>query len=132
MARCAGLIAAVGTDICEVPRMALALERTGRRFVERVFTEREREAARAADEPARHFARAFAVKEATFKALGRGWPHAIGWTEVELAPASTGPRIVLLSDRAAAWAERAGYARLLGAVTDDGTMAIAIVVAESA
>lgn len=124
------MILGIGTDLCDVSRMASAIERTGERFLARVFTPAERMAAEAAPRPACEFARFFAVKEATFKVLGRGWPDEIGFDEIELDPRASAPKRVLLHGRAARWAAQARIGALHAATSGDEAVALAVVVAE--
>jgi holo-[acyl-carrier protein] synthase len=79
------MILSVGIDIIEVYRIRETIERTPR-FVERVFTERERaycEAKGAA--AAQSYAARFAAKEACLKALKTGWRGRITWHDIEVA-----------------------------------------------
>ncbi len=126
-----GMIVGIGTDLCEVDRVAGALERSRERFLARVFTAREQAAAEGSAHPARAFASFFAIKESAFKTLRRGWPHGVGYLEIELErpEAMTGP--LVLSGRAAALATEIGAGRLHAAATCDDEIAAAIVVAES-
>ena len=73
------MIVGTGVDLCEVDRIEKAIQRHGRRFVERVYTEREiAYAERKANKFERYAAR-FAAKEAGMKALGTGWRGGLGW-----------------------------------------------------
>jgi holo-[acyl-carrier protein] synthase len=78
------VIVSIGIDIVEVYRIRQTIERTPR-FVERVFTEREREyceSKRAAK--AQSYAARFAAKEAALKALKTGWRGSIAWHDIEI------------------------------------------------
>ena len=78
------MIVGSGIDIEEVSRIRGAIERHGRRFVERIFTPREvAYAEQAANRYERYTAR-FAAKEAAMKALGTGWDHGVRWVDVEV------------------------------------------------
>ena len=59
----------LGVDIVEVRRVARLVK--NRRFVERVFSDREVTYCREKKNAAQHFAVRFAAKEAVYKALGR-------------------------------------------------------------
>ena len=61
----------VGIDLIEIDRVARALVRHPR-FVERVFTQAERDYCLSRANPPQHFAARFAGKEAVGKALGFG------------------------------------------------------------
>lgn len=78
------MIVSIGIDIIEVYRISETLARTPR-FVERVFTEKERvycESKGAAS--AQSFAARFAAKEAFLKALKTGWRGKITWQDMEI------------------------------------------------
>lgn len=75
----------LGIDLVELERVERALNRWGRRIVERLMSPPE--ALRLPTEPAprtRAFATAIAVKEAASKALGTGWTRGVSWRDVEL------------------------------------------------
>ena len=74
------MILRTGVDLVEIRRIAEAVERHGRRFLNRVFTQYEQAecSGRAASLAAR-----FAAKEAVAKALGCGIGR-VGWTEIEV------------------------------------------------
>lgn len=84
------MIVSIGIDIIEVYRISETLTRTPR-FVERVFTEKERaycESKGAAS--AQSFAARFAAKEAFLKALKTGWRGRITWQDMEILNDSQG------------------------------------------
>ncbi len=74
-----------GVDLVEVERFARAVRRRPR-LLERVFTDEERAACAGEDE---RLAARFAAKEATFKALGDGWP-VIRYRDVEVVSSRSG------------------------------------------
>ena len=82
----------VGLDLLDVERLERALRRRPR-LAERLFTDAEREYARARGRPGQHLAARFCAKEAVAKALGLG-----GWSfrDVEVV-ATGGPPEVRLS-----------------------------------
>lgn len=69
-----------GVDIVEIERVQDAIERHGRRFLDRIFTSYE--LAEAGKNPASLAAR-FAAKEAVSKALGCGI-GVVAWQEIEV------------------------------------------------
>ena len=78
------MIVSIGTDIVEVYRIRETIERTPR-FVERVFTEREREYCESKGAAAaQSYAGRFAAKEAFLKAIKTGWRGKITWHDVEV------------------------------------------------
>lgn len=64
------MVCGIGTDIVEVRRMREATEKWGRRFLKRVFSERELAYSLSKRDPYPHLAARFAAKEAMVKALG--------------------------------------------------------------
>jgi holo-[acyl-carrier protein] synthase len=93
----------VGIDLIEIARVARALERHPR-FVERVFTQVERDYCLSRANPAQHFAARFAGKEAVGKALGCGVDFS--WREIEIV--GRPKPSVKLSGRTLAFAEKRG------------------------
>ena len=78
------MIVSIGIDIIEVYRIRETISRTPR-FVERVFTAKEREYCEAKGaSAAQSFAARFAAKEAFLKALKTGWRGKITWHDIEV------------------------------------------------
>ncbi len=78
------MIVSIGIDIIEVYRIRETIERTPR-FVERVFTMRERNYCDAKGAAAaQSYAARFAAKEAFLKALKTGWRGKITWHDIEV------------------------------------------------
>ena len=120
-------IAGVGVDAVDVARFRAVLLRRPR-IGERLFTEAERRDGHG--DPQRLAAR-FAAKEATMKALGHGI-GAMGWHDVEVVREASGAPALRLRASAAALARRRGVARWHVSLTHTDTVAMAMVVAESA
>lgn len=115
---------AVGTDIIEIDRIRKALDRFGQRFLERVYTVREREwYGRRVNE----LAARFAAKEAVSKALGTGIVG-IRWREMEVLPNRRGKPILILHGRAAERARQLGLTAFDVSLTHSRTDAMAFVV----
>jgi holo-[acyl-carrier protein] synthase len=108
----------------DIHRLGAALERWPR-LAERLFTAEERRYAQSRPHPTESLAARFAAKEATFKALGSGWPK-LSWHEVEVVRGSGRPDVVL-TGRAA---ELAGDGRLAVSLAHDGGIAVAQVILE--
>jgi holo-[acyl-carrier protein] synthase len=86
------LTLATGVDLIEIKRLQNAIDRHGRRFLERVFTSQE--LSEAGDNTASLAAR-FAAKEAVAKALGTGI-GTVGWQEIEVVRGSARQPILCL------------------------------------
>jgi holo-[acyl-carrier protein] synthase len=84
------VIVSIGIDIIEVARIREVLLRTPR-FLERVYTERERAYCESRGVvAAQHYAVRFAAKEAALKALQTGWRGGISWQDVEISSRESG------------------------------------------
>lgn len=78
------MIVSIGIDIVEVYRIRETVERTPR-FVERVYTEKEREyCEKKGAAAAQSYAARFAAKEAFLKALKTGWRGKVTWQDMEI------------------------------------------------
>ncbi|NRA58539.1 MAG: holo-ACP synthase [Phycisphaerales bacterium] len=119
-----------GVDLVEVGRVARSIDRHGDRFLERVFTEAEREYAGDGRRRDEHLAARFAAKEAVFKALGTGWAQGAGWTDIEVVRNASGRPSVVLHDRASELAARMGVKWWHLSLTHTGELAMASVIAE--
>ena len=126
------MIVGIGVDLAEVDRIRDALERsdTGARFRDRVFTSGEQAYCERRRRKYESYAARFAAKEATMKALGRGWGGEIGWTEIEVVRRPGGRPEIRLHGKTAAYASRLGVRRISLALTHTAQTAMAQVVAE--
>jgi holo-[acyl-carrier protein] synthase len=116
---------AVGTDIIEIARIERALADFGERFLNRVYTERERDRYR---HRISELAARFAAKEATSKALGTGI-RGIRWREMEILPNRRGKPVLVLHGRAEERARLLGLTDFSVSMTHSRTDAMAFVVA---
>jgi holo-[acyl-carrier protein] synthase len=124
----------IGTDLCDIRRVQLALDRRGERFARKVLGAGEWRIyeARSQRVPARglkFLATRFAAKEAFAKAIGLGIRHPMRWRDCEVLKAPSGQPIIVLNGDLAAWfAERRLVAHVT--LTDEGDYAAAFVVVE--
>ena len=80
------MICRVGTDIVYIPRIAVALNRFGDRFLQRIYTPLEQQDCGYGDAPSykiEKLAGRWAAKEAVVKALGTGFAG-IRYTDIEI------------------------------------------------
>ena len=89
-------IIAHGIDLVDFPRIEAMLDRHGERFLDRVFTERERSDADSTKNRIEKLAGRFAAKEAILKLLGTGWRGKIAWTDIEITNNTKGQPVVEL------------------------------------
>ncbi|HRE29908.1 MAG TPA: holo-ACP synthase [Anaerolineales bacterium] len=113
-----------GIDLIEVSRIEAAIARHGERFLGRIFTPTEREAAgaRSASLAAR-----FAAKEAAAKALGTGLGE-IAWREIEVVNDANRAPSLVLRGAAAERFEALGGAEIAVSLSHSQGFAVAVVV----
>ena len=121
------MIAGIGTDLCSVPRMRRAV--ANGRFVEKVFRDEEIRYAMSRGDPARHFASAFAAKEALAKASGLGM-FGLGFTGAWVRRTDGGPVIEMDSETAARISKGNGPVKCWLSLSHDGDYALAFVALE--
>ena len=115
---------AVGIDTIEIARIRRTLADFGDRFLQRVYTERERERYRSR---VSELAARFAAKEATSKALGTGI-RGIRWREMEILANRRGKPVLILHGSAAERAALLGLVDFDVSLTHSRTDAMAFVV----
>jgi holo-[acyl-carrier protein] synthase len=127
------MIIGTGVDLAEVDRIQQALEdpRIGRRFRQRVFTEKEiaycENRRRGKYES---YAGRFAAKEAVMKALGRGWGSKVCWLDIEVVRARSGKPEIALHDKTAELADQLGIRRWALSITHTKQHGLAYVIAQ--
>ncbi len=97
------MIVGLGSDLCNIDRIAASLARFGARFETRVFTAAER--ARADRRPftkAGTLAKRFAAKEAFAKAVGTGFRRGVFMRDIGVVNAPSGAPTLALTGGAAA------------------------------
>ena len=110
------MILAIGSDLCNIDRIAASLERWGERFENRVFTEVEK--AKGNSRPftkAGTLAKRFAAKEAFSKAVGTGFKRGVFMKDIGVVNARSGAPTLHLTGGAAA---------RLAAITPEGHEAV--------
>ena len=128
------MIFGIGTDLCDVRRIAAALARRGDRFAERVLGPREIEVfrarrARIEERGVRYLATRFSAKEAFSKAIGLGIRTPMNWRSCEILNEAGGKPVIQLSGALADWFEARGL-RAQVSVSDESDYATSFVVVE--
>lgn len=128
------MIIGVGTDLCDVRRIASTLERRGERFAQKVLGPHEIEVfrqrlAKVELRGIRYLATRFAAKEAFSKAIGLGMTWPMTWRACEVVKAPSGQPHIRLHGELAAWFEFRGWQAHVS-VTDESDYASAFVVVE--
>lgn len=129
------MILGIGTDLCNIDRIARVLDRHGDRFRRRVFTDTElARAVRRANEAAT-LAKRWAAKEACSKALATGLAMGIAWRDMAVTNHASGQPTLTLTgwaaDRLAEMTPPGMVARIHVTLTDDHPWAQAFVVIEA-
>jgi holo-[acyl-carrier protein] synthase len=126
------MILGIGQDLIDIRRVERTLERFGARFVERVFTDIERQKSDRRANRAASYAKRFAAKEACSKALGTGFSRGVFWRDLGVVNLASGkPTMALTGGAATRLAEitPAGMVALVDlTITDDGPQAQAFVI----
>ncbi len=128
------MIYGIGTDICDITRIARALERHGERFAQRVLGPHEIEVfrTRRGKVEARgvaYLATRFSAKEAFSKAIGLGLRSPMTWHNCEVVKAASGKPEIRLHGALREWfTSRRLTAQV--SVSDESSYACAFVVVE--
>jgi len=121
----------MGVDLAEVDRLREAIERHGRRFIERIYTAGEiAYVERKANRFERYAAR-FAAKEAGMKAIGTGWRRGVRWQDFEVTNLPTGKPTLTLHGVAAKVADQLGVRNVTLSLTHTAQQGMAVVVLEA-
>jgi len=128
------MIYGVGTDVCDVRRIAAAFARRGERFAEKVLGPHEIEVfrARLAKVETRgisYLATRFSAKEAFSKAIGLGMRMPMTWRDCEVVKAPSGKPEIRLHGALAAWFDARGLQAHVS-VSDETDYAASFVVVE--
>lgn len=126
----------IGSDLCNIDRIAGSIERFGPRFLNRIFTPIEqaksdrRQMTRAAT-----YAKRFAAKEACSKALGTGFRKGVFWRDMGVVNLPGGKPTMHLTggaaDRLAALLPKGHRPAIHLTITDDFPLAQAFVIIEA-
>jgi holo-[acyl-carrier protein] synthase len=130
------VIIGMGSDLCNIERIANSIARYGERFENRVFTDTE--IAKARRRPftiAGTYAKRFAAKEAFSKAVGTGFKRGVFMKDIGVVNAPSGAPTLALTGGAALRLEeitpKGHEARIHLTLTDDHPWAQAFVIIEA-
>ena len=125
------MIVGMGVDITEVGRVQGVIERQGKRFVQRVFTEKEIAYCEGSKNKYERYAGRFAAKEAAMKALGTGWRAGVRWQDLEVVRHPSGRPTLELKGEARKIADQMGVKNIVMSITHTAEQAMAQVIFES-
>jgi len=128
------MIYGIGTDICDVRRIAASVERHGERFAAKVLAEGELATWRARserwpDRGLRYLATRFSAKEAFSKAIGLGMRMPMTWRACEVDKLASGQPVIVLHGALKVWFDARGLTAHLS-VTDETNYAASFCVVE--
>ena len=124
------MILGTGIDLAEVSRIREAIERHGRRFVERIYTPLEIAYVERKANKYERFAARFAAKEAVMKAIGTGWRKGVRWQDFEVVNLPGGRPTLRLHGVAAEVAAKLGVQRIQLSLTHTAEQGMAFVILE--
>jgi holo-[acyl-carrier protein] synthase len=84
------MILGLGSDLIDIRRIERVIERFGNRFLDRIFTDTERQKCDRRANRAASYARRFAAKEACSKALGTGFRCGVFWRDLGVVSLPSG------------------------------------------
>ncbi|HXF90314.1 MAG TPA: holo-ACP synthase [Candidatus Nitrosotenuis sp.] len=90
------MILGIGTDLVDIRRIAKSISHFGNHFLNRIFTSKEQDLLSQRRLQAASYAKNFAAKEATAKALGTGMRAGVSWQDIEILRNELGAPQVLL------------------------------------
>ena len=128
------MIYGIGTDICDVRRIAATYARRGERFAARVLGPHEIEVfhdrrAKVLSRGISYLATRFSAKEAFSKAIGLGMRTPMTWRDCEVVKAASGKPHIRLHGELAAWFRARGLSAHVS-ITDETDYAASFVVIE--
>lgn len=128
------MIYGIGTDVCDVRRIAASLQRHGDRFARRILSDAElatwrARSARWPERGLRYLATRFSAKEAFSKAVGLGMRMPMTWRSCEVGKLPSGQPVIVLHGALRDWFDERGLKAHLS-VTDESDYAASFVVVE--
>lgn len=110
-------VVGIGTDIVDIKRFRVIVEKRGEAFLKKIFTENEIEYAENKRSFHTHMAGKFAAKEAVKKALPDGARIGLNWTDIEVLNHPDGKPYVTLYGEAREIMKDHDLARVLVSVS---------------
>jgi holo-[acyl-carrier protein] synthase len=125
------MITGIGVDVIQNERLRESIDRFGARFLNRIYTEAEKEYCSKSANPAIHYAARWAAKEAAFKALGTGWAAGVKWKDIEVIRLPSGKPELHVYGEALTIATSQGANRFHVSLTHDQLISCAVVIFEA-
>ncbi|MDD5597027.1 MAG: holo-ACP synthase [Victivallaceae bacterium] len=125
------MIVGIGTDIIKIERMKALFDKHGKAFVDRIFTESEKQEASTRCNPIEYYAGRWAAKEAVSKALHCGIGQNCFWQDIDIRNSPEGNPELFLSGSAAKRAAAINAGRFHVSISHEREYASATVILES-
>ncbi len=93
------MIIGVGIDIIEIDRIKDSVDKYGKRFLNKIYTNSELDYCMSKSSKYQHLAARFAAKEAVYKALTTGWHEVATWQDIEISNEPNGMPVVTLKGK---------------------------------
>jgi holo-[acyl-carrier protein] synthase len=126
------MIIGIGNDLIDIRRVERTLERFGERFINRIFTDIERQKSDGRANRVESYAKRYAAKEACSKALGTGFRRGVFWRDMGVVNLRSGKPTMALTggalERLLAITPEGMEARIDISLTDEPPMAEAVVI----
>jgi holo-[acyl-carrier protein] synthase len=126
------MILGIGNDIIDIRRVEESINRFGRRFIDRIFTEVEQQKSDRRANRAASYAKRFAAKEACSKALGTGFRRGVYWRDMGVVNLPSGKPTMKLTggalERLKEITPKGMTPQIVVTITDDGPIAQVIVI----
>lgn len=120
-----------GVDVVEVQRMKTMISKSGKRFLDKIFTSSEQRYCRSKANPSLHFASRFAAKEACLKALQTGFSQGMYFKDISVEVKSSGAPVLKLTGSVLKRAKKMGAKHFFISLSDEASLAIASVILSS-
>ncbi len=122
------MIIGIGTDIVEVNRIQEAIEKYGKRFLDKIYTQTEQDYCETFNDTKYvHYAARFAAKESFSKVIGTGLTRGFKFTEVGIKNKESGEPVI---DLTGGMAEKYGHCRTFVSLSHTDNNAIAYLLME--
>ena len=93
------MIIGIGTDIIKISRIKNMKREFGDKFLNKIFTDEEKEYCEKYDNSSEHYAVRFAAKEAIAKALGLGFEKKLNWKDINITNNEQGKSVVCFNGK---------------------------------
>lgn len=124
------MIKGLGVDTIELERIERVYREYNPRFIDRVYSDNEKEYALRFKDPVPRLAARFAAKEACMKALGTGWNFGVRWRDISVVNNRMGKPDLVLSGKAKDFFEKTGATHIHLSLTHSRKYATAVVIFE--